>query len=62
MTRPPVTPPVTPPTIIFKLDICDAIDDHTLCPRYSILHAGNLLLGPVTCTCHCHQKGKTIMH
>ena len=41
-------PPVPPLTILFKLDICDAIDDHLLCPGYSILRVGDdLLLGPV---------------
>jgi hypothetical protein len=54
--------PVPPSTIAFELDICDAIDDHMRCPGYSILHAGDLLLGPVACTCHCHPKKKTIMH
>ena len=55
-------PPVLPPAIVFELDICDAIDDHMHCPGYSILHAGDLLLGPVACTCHCHPKKKTITH
>ena len=55
-------PPVPSPDVLFKLDICDAIDDHMHCPGYSILHAGDLLLGPVACTCHCHPKKKTITH
>ena len=55
-------PPVPSPDALFKLDICDAVDDHTLCPGYSILYAGDLLLGPVECTCHCHRKKKTITH
>ena len=58
-----MTHPLVPPlTTIFRLDVCDAVDDHMLCPGYSILHADNLLLGPVACTCHCHQKGMTITH
>ena len=58
-----MTRPLIPrPTILFELDICDAIDDHLRCPGYSILHAGDLLLGPVACICHCHPKTKTITH
>ena len=56
-----MTHPLVPPlTTLFQLDICDAVDDHMLCPGHSILYVGDLLLGPVACTCHCHEKKKTI--
>ena len=55
-------PTIWPQTTLFELDICDAIDDHLRCPGYSILHAGELLLGPVACTCPCHPKKKTTTH
>ena len=57
MTCPTIWPPTT---TLFELDICDAIDDHTRCPGYSILRVGDLLLGTVECTCTCHKKKKTI--
>ena len=53
-------PLVLPLTTLLQLDICDAVHDHLLCPGHSILYAGDLLLGPVACTCDCHSKKKTI--
>lgn len=36
-------------------DICEAIQDHHLCPRTAILKAGDIELGPVYCDCPCHK-------
>ena len=55
-----MTHPLVPPLTLFKLDICDAVDDHILCPGHSILYVGDLLLGPVACTCHCHREKEDI--
>jgi hypothetical protein len=41
--------------IEYVLDICEAIQDHHLCPRTAILKAGDIELGPVYCDCPCHK-------
>jgi hypothetical protein len=41
--------------IEYVLDICEAIQDHHLCPRTAILKAGDTELGPVYCDCPCHK-------
>jgi hypothetical protein len=41
--------------IEYVLDICEAIQDHHLCPRTAILKAGDIELGAVYCGCPCHK-------
>jgi hypothetical protein len=41
---------------VYQFNICEAIDDHHLCPGITSLHAGNLDLGTVACNCPCHKK------
>ena len=41
--------------IEYELDICEAIQDHHLCPRTALLKAGDIELGLVYCDCPCHK-------
>jgi hypothetical protein len=41
---------------VYQLNICEAIDDHHLCPGITTLSAGDLELGTVACDCPCHKK------
>ena len=41
--------------IEYVLNICEAIQDHHLCPRTATLKAGDIELGPVYCDCPCHK-------
>lgn len=44
--------------IEYVLDICEAIQDHHLCPRTAILKAGDIEVGPVFCDCPCHKTSE----
>ncbi|HEX6773258.1 MAG TPA: hypothetical protein VF126_14610 [Acidobacteriaceae bacterium] len=41
---------------MYRIDICAAAEDHEDCPEMTMLRAGEIDLGPVTCSCVCHRK------
>jgi hypothetical protein len=41
---------------VYQLNICEAIDDHHLCPGITTLKAGDHELGTVAGNCPCHKK------
>lgn len=41
---------------MYRMDLCRAAEDHAKCPEITMLRAGQIDLGPVTCSCVCHQK------
>lgn len=52
----PVTVPTPGGMPMYQIDICGAADDHERCPEVTMLRAGEIDLGPVTCSCACHRK------
>jgi hypothetical protein len=42
----------------YELNVCDAIQDHHLCPGTAILKAGDFELGPGYCDCPCHNRSE----
>jgi hypothetical protein len=41
---------------VYQLNICEAINDHHLCPGITTLSAEDFELGTVACNCPCHKK------
>lgn len=52
----PITVPIAGGMPMYQIDICAAAEDHTKCPEVTMLRAGEIDLGPVTCSCVCHRK------
>ncbi|MFL6307589.1 MAG: hypothetical protein ACJ72H_29000 [Candidatus Sulfotelmatobacter sp.] len=50
--------PAADDAIEYELDICEAIQDHHLCPGTAMLKAGDIELGPVICKCPCHKRSE----
>ena len=56
----PVGAPTPGGMPIYQIDICAAAEDHAKCPEMTMLRAGQIDLGPVTCSCVCHRKKQPV--
>ena len=41
--------------VVYTLDICSKIGNHTECPGTTTFYAGEIEIGPLACICECHK-------